>query len=375
MTLSDLADVITTRTGLLDSEDLTAARKFLRQRHEMLYNEAIWKDSLREFDYSTSLNGLKLTVADNGASGHIDSASLTTFTNAAPSSTVFFKSLNDAYGIISLPIGASRVVAVRSTDRYLKVQSREWFYRADLDRFYAIGTPCDFTEFQPAITSTPFAQSSRFSLISDNVSDIGQAIVVKYLQSNGMVYTDSFLLLAAAVPIAHDIGNGEVFSTSPAGADTAVLEIYSIVKGVTQGNIYCGINGAQSYPSVILAKNDLNAPLRPRIKLINPPTQDITLRFLVKMKCPQFQNDTDEPAIRNMENCLIAFAMADLLEYDKQFSKAQAKQQEGVALLTQLKDIEAVQSANNQTIVPETGFGNSIYQPLGRGYGWTGFSY
>jgi hypothetical protein len=82
------------------------------------------------------------------------------------------------------------------------------------------------------------------------------------------------------------------------------------------------------------------------------------------------EGDLESPAIRGSENCLIAFAQADMLERDEQYGKAQAKLQEALVLLQQLKAVETVQQAHNVSITPAGGYGDDYDYRAGAFSNW-----
>jgi hypothetical protein len=95
-----------------------------------------------------------------------------------------------------------------------------------------------------------------------------------------------------------------------------------------------------------------------RLRVVEMPEQATTLRILGKARPSGFKGDNDSPRITGVTNCLIAFAQADMLERERQYAKAQAKMQEAVTLLADLRAQETVQEAQNRRIIPEVGYGD-----------------
>ena len=115
------------------------------------------------------------------------------------------------------------------------------------------------------------------------------------------------------------------------------------------------------------------APVRQRIKLTQIPTsgaglQSFTVRVLGKRTAPNFTNDLDQPGLTGVENCLLAFVQADMLQRERHYAKAQSLYQEGQLLLGQLKGQEAIQQAHEQRIIPEGGYGDENWNRL---YGYS----
>ncbi|NBS68983.1 hypothetical protein EBT31_08715 [bacterium] len=99
----------------------------------------------------------------------------------------------------------------------------------------------------------------------------------------------------------------------------------------------------------------------PRLKLVPTPNQNGTLFILGKKQSQMRQygeattisNDTDFE-LRGIENALMAYTEGDLLEYSRQYGKAQAKFQEGAAQVGIMKDMERGQQQQISRIIPDS---------------------
>jgi hypothetical protein len=99
----------------------------------------------------------------------------------------------------------------------------------------------------------------------------------------------------------------------------------------------------------------------PRIKLVPTPNTDGTLFILGKKQSQMRQfgeattisNDTNFE-LRGVENALMAYTEGDLLEYSRQYGKAQAKFQEGAAQVSIMKDMERGQQQQISRIIPDS---------------------
>lgn len=91
-----------------------------------------------------------------------------------------------------------------------------------------------------------------------------------------------------------------------------------------------------------------------RIRLLEAPGRDVSLNILGKKKLTPLANETDTPLLTGVENCLISFVEADMLEYCRQYGKAQSKLMEAGAHLQGMKNIEQQQSAKVSRIIPLT---------------------
>ena len=88
------------------------------------------------------------------------------------------------------------------------------------------------------------------------------------------------------------------------------------------------------------------------IQLIKKPDTAKTLLVLGKLKVVAL-DDLDSPKINGIDNALLAFVEADMLQHLRQYGKAQVMQQEASAQLAVCRDLETSQSAKISKLVPE----------------------
>lgn len=99
----------------------------------------------------------------------------------------------------------------------------------------------------------------------------------------------------------------------------------------------------------------------PKIKLVPTPDAAGTLFILGKQQSPTRQNGetaaiaADYPfTIRGCENAIMAYVEGDLLEYSRQYGKAQAKFAEASAHVGVMKDMERGQQQQISRIIPDS---------------------
>jgi non-ribosomal peptide synthetase component F len=78
------------------------------------------------------------------------------------------------------------------------------------------------------------------------------------------------------------------------------------------------------------------------------------ITVLAKRRCIELEHDNDTPQIVNIDDALVAYAVADLLERERQFGKAAAKVQEAIALVNGMLLAERDQNQNHSQIIPVT---------------------
>jgi len=398
MTLSEMADFICGKVNQRETEDVAAAKGFLTRRHDMIWAEETWKDSLVEYRQTLDADVADYTVASN----------------YLPTKAVLL-----------LPPIFQRVLAARTSTRKLNIQRPEYFYRIDFDSFSKTGEPADYILLPPCVWEY---NTSQTILAKRDAGDATTAIVADLLDSDGVGVTrvtktldEDYKVIGSSERI--DALSGSVNAAVSVGAPGAatlenanpVLEDplgfgfsaplpsaplsleYTIAYGssatvtpnnyvspvaitgapiVDSGTVPGGANfgGTMSYsnagwtfsratPSgVTLQAGVVNVPKRQRIRLVEIPTAEVAIRVLGKRYAPSFTADNDEPGISGMENCLIAFALGDMLERDESYTEASAKFEEAMELLKQLKKIEVAQQAHNCRVIPESGYGDDFFE-------------
>src|SRR5436190_5421204 len=124
----------------------------------------------------------------------------------------------------------------------------------------------------------------------------------------------------------------------------------------------------ESYPKIFEQQGvpiyyDENTMVGPNLYAITVyPTPAVNTALLIygKRKCPGLSNDSDESLLRNCDNCIIAYAMGDMLERQRQYGKAQSKFTEAGALLEEAKKVEQEQANQPRRTKMLTVSGNSL---------------
>ncbi len=389
MTLLELANQVSTVTGFVEDDDLSAAKSFLTAKHRLMWNHQLWKDSLVEYNVTLSPDGYTP-----------DSVWLPTA------------------GVLLLPDTIQKVLAVRSSDYHMNVQRQEYYYRIDFNAFASQGAPYEFVVLPPAVWQMD--DNVDLKVVLGNADDVGTVITLDILKVDGVSYyryplttygTETY----GAIPPGRTNQIGSIIKSATSGVVTiqclnypisvlsnttlsaqtfvtvdedGITASYVVAAGQTQqvdarfNSITVGIfeyevspalsgtftfNGSSIqraetvYSIVEMLATDLVAPKRQRIRFVRIPSDETTVRVLGKRNPPSFSNNSDEPAITGCEDYLIAFASAQMWERARQFGKKQLLMQEADALLGDLIKQETVQQAHHISITPETGMGGDYY--------------
>lgn len=406
MTRDELVNYICTSTGYVDPDDVTACQGFVEARDRMIYDGALWRDSL-------VMAQIPLDPVNNA---------------------------DNAAGIVLLPEEFGRVVAARTTENALRVNNIEVYLRYDLDKFQEMGAPFEFSVLPALWFVYRGLVGVQFQAQSDNVTIrvVSKENNIRYtndLNLQNLVTQPIMTQLAPQFVVSNagdaysngnytynpngvgaNVGawqNGQVdpgnnvrtlttagdgikIYSGPAGAPLTTL-LYQTAVGT---NGWTAVNGAAPAPKVVYPPNttiefiaayktvttgpitlfalfnslifpnanfQLNlpqfdaartkTPAYVRLRLFGIPSTAVTLRVLGKLKYQGFSYPEQEPTIRNSENALIAFARADLLRRGGENAAAATALQEGGVLLQTLKDEEAVQESTNTRIIPDQGYG------------------
>lgn len=308
MTLAELASFVTSKVNQSEPEDVLACKNFLKRRFEMVWQAQLWKDSLFEFTQTLG------AIADY----EVTDTWLPT------------------KQILLLPTVFTHVVAVRTADRKLNVESSEVLYRSDVDAFADTGQPTKYRQLSPCVWEWDEAVDS-LSINGPSEADSETPIVLD--ETLGTVttrYSDQM----QNIPTTTAPERVEVFTKATSDDTISLYVNYPLVEIIQ------------------LAATDTAALKRQRIQLLGTVVAPITIRVLGKVKMPTFTADADEPGLTGVENCLIAFAQADMLERERQYSKAKALQDQGAALLELLTKEQTKQQAYHKRLVPEDGYQN-----------------
>lgn len=327
MTLADMADFVCAKVRQQDDSSKTRCKAFLRQRYEVIWAEEMWKDSLFLWEFTFDVAGDAADVAGPNAFGR-------------------------SVGVWHAPSSVDRPLALRMGTRGIAVEDDFQPFRDSLDVFAETGAPINFiAEGQVAadlrgVKDTVEASSCA---ISANVSDDTAVVRLRYIDLNGEEQVTDVTL---------DSTNQPTF---------APQLILSVTKSATNEDVSVTLSGDTV---LTVAAADTCAKRYSRLRLIPIPSEDVALKCLVKTRAQRLTDDNDEPSLRGVENCLMAFAQADMLERSRQYAKADRKYGEAGALLKQLKGVEVVQEARRTQILPEVAEVSGGYPSEYQGKEW-----
>lgn len=311
MNLGEYADYVCSKIRETDSDSLAAAKDYLSKRYQLIYQKDLWRDSLIEFTVDVS-------VANTLNAG----------------------------GFVQLPRIVDRIVACRTPDRELTVENQEIYFRQTSDQFALSGTPLAFNILGRLCWQGLSVAALTVACASE--ADNNSSVKVRWIDENSEL--QNTVVQVTTVPVI--IGNGFVVEAFTKNTSTSTVSIYADAVAV-----------------LTLAAAATSYDPFHRVRLIQKPIQDFTLRVLAKKKFSPLVLDTDEPFLLDVDNCLIAFGQADMLERQRQYGKSQSKMTEALGLLEQIAKIENEQQASNPRLIPYAdGVTPGTYEYESKGY-------
>ena len=381
MTLSEIATYVCNLIGKTDSTSLTRCKEYIRQHHELIYDSALWRESLivervtmepdgRVTHIEVTGGGSGYTSAPTvgfsaGGTGYVAPTATAKILNGKVSEIILTKGGNGyetnptvtltggagsgatakAYATgyndeLILPQSISQVLAITADNQELRPEDIITQYMVDPSALTESGTASGFS----AITSVGI----NFDLLNGSLyfdlasaSDAGKKveIVGKLLGDPTRIYKETLTLAASPSTNVSFESYSEVTSLSKeATADTVT------VRNIT------------SYDKFYWYGWETKAEFQ-RVKLYRRPEYDSTapiqLVILGKQKIRPLVSDTDAPMISGIDNALIKYGTADMLKRQRQYGKAQLETGEGDRLLAVARDAETNQTAKIMRIVPD----------------------
>jgi hypothetical protein len=302
MNLGEMAQHVCTKVGQTDDESVAACKGYLDRRYRMIWDGALWRDTLTLFSFTTTAGSPWLLM----------------------------------------PRGIERVLKLRlGSDATLPPFDAGAVFDYQPALFEGFGAGAGFATFAPVVLGPTDGTAVT------HVTDTDLFAVAEYEFDDGRTYTDTQVPLGATHP--YVIG-----CTWLLRFDKPLTDYVVSLTG-----------GPQIMP------NQTSADRFARLRLLQGPSAETAGLALCKRACqgliaPGLQvsgpnttsgralpsQDEQSPLLRNIDHALLAFAQADMLERQRQYTKAQMKTQEGHAQLQLALDLERNQSASEQRIIP-----------------------
>lgn len=306
MTLGELADLVCQKTHRTDTQSRTEAKAYIKARYQMLWDSRPWRDSL----------------------------ALLTVTAPAEQTLI-------------LPPIVGRVLTARWGDvTTLQVEQLGSLFYLDPGIFDTIGQPATFSIAAPsAVSIEPGGQKLRM--------------------------TSSDPTTEAVVTVRGMLGNNEK-------TERVTLSGTSVVESVNDYDEVLLLSKGSTSVDLTVTNEDGDTLLflqtwetfkeHQRLHFHGTPRAADTLLVLYKRKIRPLVEESDGTELTGLDNALLASAIADMLEGQRQYAKAQLKASEASQLAAAAADLETHQSASSIRIIPcDAGFENEG-NPATKGY-------
>jgi hypothetical protein len=379
MTLLEIANYVCNLVGKTDSTSVTRCKEYVRQHHQLIYDSALWRESL-EVDRVTMQPDGRIVYIEvtNGGSGYTAAPTVGFTSSTGSSAAATSKLFNDSVG---------EVVLTNPGQNYEEDPTVTFTGGS--------GTGAAATAYASGYGDTvvmPQNIANVLAITADDEELIPSEIITQFMQDPTSINekgTATKFSPVSSVGINFDLANGSLYFETVDAADAGKkVEVVGRLKG-DPNRIYKETVTLAASPSVnvtfesyseitslskeetadtIIVKNitgynkiywnawETKSEFQ-RVRLYNRPefneTEPIQLTILGKKKIRPLVADTDAPMISGIDNALIKYGTADMLKRQRQYGKAQLETGEGDRLLAVARDAETNQTAKVMRITPE----------------------
>lgn len=413
MNLSDLTNYVATKTQNVATDDLEAIKLFLSTRYELIYNSYLWKDSLCmvnvPFDPVNNQDNAEgivilpqiidrvvaVRTKDNSVRIHgledyyrVDYDAFTTGGTNIFGSAAEFAILSPLWFVFR---GAQGLMVSYSSPATDTAPCKVIWRDSNGLRYVQLLKDSNLLTDSPLSTAPPDTNiivitgagtaAVNGTYIANGFSQwvnaatgilIEGSVGAGWLIAKAIPVTGYYTLPAGtASPISSNwtaVGLGVLPSPTTAYGHQCHLEVESVFKPATTGTVSFNPINAIDGVGQSLNPADTASQSYQRLRLFSIPPAAITLNVLGKKPFIPLDFDQEVPAIKNLDNVLIAWAAGDVLTRVRQFGKAAEQYKEATALLSELAKLETIQAANNCRFVPDAGYGDIFFGPSRAGY-------
>lgn len=335
LNLGAIVNAVGQRITMVQPRDIAAATTFATLRHDQLYRQFLWKDSVIMFTANIDTN---------------------------PADYVPTNNYMPTKGNMILPPIFQQILAVRTAQWKMNVERPQVYFRIDVDEFNQTGIPFEFFLLSAAVWEFDTVNST--GLFVSNPADYGQIMTMDYQQAPGTLYLghpgDGVTVQRSQVTLA---------ANQNAAPQTDL--IVGLQKPATQGQVQLVYNYPPGFGFITMQPTDTDAPKSQRFRFMSIPNQNTTVRVLGKRTTPPFSVNSDIPGVNGLDGIIFALTYYDMCHRDERGGTPESDKAmiEAVGpeflvtgkvggFLGKLIEEEVVQAAHNTRIMPEFGFGD-----------------
>jgi len=292
MTLSEYAEFVTRLVGKTDSISVRDCKAFVRMRYRMIYDSALWVDTLAL---------VSRTAGDDE---------------------------------LILDHRIDRVVAARWNEQSMFPTDHVFLLHVDPNIFERSGTPTGYTPLTSVATSV-LPVSERITLVSSSGIDTATNILLRG-ELAGVEKTETLIL----------------GGTTPVSSVNSYDILYTLSKEATVGTV--SVTGFTSALALVTLWAEEHERKHARIRLHEIP-MDLTKSILIlgKKRLRQLTNDLDTPIISGIDNAILLAVEGDMQKRQRQYAKAQFCYEEAAKVHMPIAyDLEKHQATKNHVIIP-----------------------
>jgi hypothetical protein len=313
MTLGELTDLVCTKVHRNDVESQAEARKYIRSRYQIIWDMRLWRDTLelKTMRGGEITNEFGIPLTDEHGN-------------------ILYAGLIDQ--VITMPIIVSRVVACRwGSLSTLEPEALDALFQIDPDRFDRVGEPISFSVISPSgVTQTPGGRPLRL-----NSSAVDAMYDVTVHGSLGDADQSEVIRMSGTSQVSSAYSYDNIVSLSK---DSRTEDL------VVQDDLLT--------PLLTLPRDE-SERLHQRIHFHSTPRENGEMLILYKRRIKNLNEDSDSTELGGtVDNALLAAAISDMREGERQYTKAAQKSVEVSGLVELAIQDEKRQSGSLIRIIP-----------------------
>ena len=312
MTLSEIVDLVCLKMHRVDEESNQEARKYVISRYRIIHDSRLWKDTRDIFDF----RGQVLLTQDG--SPIMDGAGNILATGIAGQ-------------IIILPALVGKVIACRwGNFSTLEVEELQTLFRTNPQAFNEIGDPVSFSVVAPSAVHT--APGGQILTVNSTQANANYTVSIRgrYFDQD----QSERLTVSGFSLISSQYRYDEIFALSKTSQE------YDLIVKDALGGRLLTLPSEETYR------------FHQRIHFHSTPTSPGTMLLFYKRRCRDLFYDSDATEIQGIDNMVLAAAISDMREGERQYSKAMQKAGEVAGLMQVAIDLES-QNAAFPRIIPD----------------------
>ena len=307
MTLAEIADHVCEIVGTTDADSVSLCKTFVQRRYSLIWDAHPWRETLDVMRATTTQNFRDVVFTERQDAERILAVCWEDQQQIAPADLVNLWMADPA----AFASTGGQIGSFTHLRRTAAKKGNDWLEDAN-------------SQFGLKVRTTSTA-----------------TITLKGLPFDGVETTTTVTSPGSLAWTAIPNYWREIHSATVSGEFDDFLEVETV-----------DVSGVGVLASAVTAGETTTLPTFLQIRLSQKAdTSARVVRAIFKQRCQTLATD-DTPLLPNVTEALINFAQADMLERQRQYSKAQVKKTEGAGLVQMLVDLQRRQTADGAQIIP-----------------------